>query len=111
MSRPTLSVAVVLGRLGSVSRSRRPGQKDADRVDEECSEALLRAREQEPADGPLHRHCFIVPTAAELSRFTEEEQCLIAATCLAAVAKPFELTELLAVVSRAAASLRTTVAR
>jgi len=64
-----------------------------------------------PADGPLHRHCFIVPTAAELSRFTEEEQCLIAATCLAAVAKPFELTELLAVVSRAAASPRTTVAR
>jgi CheY-like chemotaxis protein len=69
-------------------------------------ESLLRQLEQEPADGPLHQHCYVMLSAAEFSRFTEEEQRLIAATCLEAVAKPFEVEALLAVIERAAAPLR-----
>lgn len=65
-------------------------------------ESLLHVLEQEPTDGPLHRRCYIVLTAAELSRFTDEERRLIAATCLTAVAKPFDVAELLAVNALAA---------
>jgi CheY-like chemotaxis protein len=76
-----------------------------DWVMSECGAALLQALEQEAATGPLHQHRVVVLTAAELSRFTEEEQRLLAATCLEAVTKPFDIAALLAVIERAATSL------
>ena len=103
---PVVEATMVSDALAHLQAATRGHIVLLDWVMPERGESLLYALEQEPADGPLHRHCFIVLTAAMVSRFTEEEQRLIAATCLEAVTKPFEVAALLAVIERAATHLR-----
>src|SRR5690348_8339658 len=67
------------------------------------ADILLRAVE---ADASLQRHRYILMPASQISRFSEEQQRLIAAYCTEVVYKPFDIDALLAAVERATAQLR-----
>jgi CheY-like chemotaxis protein len=59
---------------------------------------LLRRAQTDPV---LARHCFVAMTALPQAQFAPGLRDLLAATCLAVVAKPFDLDALLAAVQRA----------
>lgn len=65
-------------------------------------EALLRTIQQ---DSALCRHRYVLVTASQSSRFSDEERRLIGEICTEVVAKPFDIDCLLEAVARTAARL------
>jgi CheY-like chemotaxis protein len=63
---------------------------------------LLRAVEHETT---LKRHCYVLIPASPLTAFPQDDQRLIATTCVEVVLKPFDIDELLQAVDAAAAQL------
>lgn len=53
------------------------------------------------AESGLDRHCYVLLTGLSETHLTPDLRALIAATCLAVVAKPFDIDDVLDVVQRA----------